>query len=132
MNLSSHQQAIIVATAQNYIGRSFNYSKFNCVHFVREVYRTAGITLPILSPTDYPPLDFYLSENELALMPIGHAVFFKRRAAATRRIWTHIAIVYSTNEFIHCSRYVGYGVGTVTVEQMFSIYQLAQGRPRGD
>ncbi len=126
MKLSSSERACIVARAKSYISKPFNYRRFNCVHFVREVYDYVGIILPPLPPYDYPPSDFHLSEEDLAVMPIGHIIFLKRKEEVTSRFWTHVALIYSHTEFIHCSRYIGNSVNIVSIKQMFAVYQPTQ------
>src|ERR1035437_2304024 len=110
MVLSTSMSNRIVSVALKYVGRSFDYEKFNCVHFVRVVYSNAGIELPLIRRDDYPPTDFHLSADKFDSMPIGHSVFLKRKTSLSTRPWTHIAIIISSYELIHCSRHCGKGV----------------------
>lgn len=114
----------IVSTAHQYLGKSFDYEKFNCVHFVRNVYHTIGIELPILHRSGYPPTDFHLSGDEFNLMPVGHSMFFKRKTSISSRIWTHIAIIASSHELIHCLRHCGNGVVITPKPVFMEIYAL--------
>lgn len=124
MHLTPYQSARIVAAAKSYTHHPFDLETFNCVHFVRAVYDSVGITLPLIPSRGYPLADFHLSTEELNSMPIGHSVFLKRRSEVTARHWTHMALIYAPREFIHCSRYLGHGVNIVSFEQMFSVYSL--------
>jgi hypothetical protein len=115
----------IVKVARTYIGRPFDYEKFNCVHFVREVYAAVGIELPLLMRELLPPREFHLSREELSGMPIGHSVFLKRKTSRSGRSWTHVAIIVSFVEVIHCSRRFGGAVTVTAVPQLFEVYELA-------
>jgi cell wall-associated NlpC family hydrolase len=117
----SHQ---IVASAKRFIDKPYDWDSFNCVHFVRQAYAEAGIVLPKLIRDGFPPDDFHLSEGEFASMPLGHSVFFKRIASQLPRIWTHIAIIVSSDALIHCSRREGKVV--VTDKEKFLLnYRLS-------
>jgi cell wall-associated NlpC family hydrolase len=116
---------LIVTVAFRYLDCPFDYEKFNCVHYVREVYSLAGIKLPLLDRAGFPPNDFHLSEEEFALMPRGHSVFFRRKASIAHRVWTHVAIIVSKDELIHCSRSFGKKVATTSKAEFMEIYNLA-------
>lgn len=118
MILSTETANQIVSISQNYIGRAFDLSSFNCVHFVREVYAQVGIILPLLDPYIFPPREFHLSEGEFSSMPIGHSVFFKRKLSRSTRPWSHVAIIVSTDTVIHCTRNIGTGV-VYTLKSIF-------------
>lgn len=126
MNLSKETSELIVQTAKAYLGREFDLATFNCVHFVREVYQQVGIVLPLLARYDIPPSEFHLSEEEFALMPVGHCVFFKRKNTRLNRHWTHVAIVFSADDLIHCTRNIGRGVVVTSKEAFLEIYQLSR------
>ncbi len=110
MVLSNKISDLIVNISHEYLGRKFNLNSFNCVHFVREVYAKVGIILPLLNRYGIPPREFHLLEEEFAHMPIGHSVFFKRRTGHSTRSWTHMAIVFSEDTLVHCTRNLGEGV----------------------
>jgi len=115
----------ILEIATEYLGRDFDYEKFNCVHYVREVYFRVGIVLPILVRGEYPPPDFHLSHEEFSLMPLGHSVFFKRKTSMSDRYWTHVGIIFSTSEIIHCSWIFGDKVVITSLPEFFEVYDLA-------
>ena len=106
----------IVNSACRYVHTRYDWNNFNCVHFVREVYANVGISLPKLKKELLPPDKFHLSAEEFDAMPIGHSVFFKRILNPLPRSWTHIAIIISSTEFIHCSRRLGMVAITPRVE----------------
>lgn len=122
---SQNQSESIVTISYNYLGKPFDWDTFNCVHFVRRVYHEVGICFPLLSREDLPPSNFHLSADEFALMPIGHSVFFKRRASKLARFWTHVAIIVSPDTLIHCTRHLGLGVIVSSKSEFMEIYDLA-------
>ncbi|MDD5165257.1 MAG: hypothetical protein PHG25_01840 [Candidatus Pacebacteria bacterium] len=129
MILSPSLSNSIVTIAHNYLGKPFDWHTFHCVHFVIEVYREAGIEMPAFTDAGYPPTDFHLSPEEFNLMPVGHSVFFKRRANTSNLIWTHMAIIASPNELIHCSRFFGCKVTVTSKIDFLEIYALASQPP---
>jgi hypothetical protein len=126
MVLSKTMSAQIIRSASQHIGRPFVYETFNCVHFVREVYLLVGIHFPLLPPMDFPPSEFHLTAAELESKPLGHSFFLKRKEGRRLRIWSHVAIIYSPNEVIHCTRHSGEGVTVTPMSQLFVLYDLAQ------
>ena len=118
----------IIIIAHSYLDRPFDYEKFNCVHFVREVFCSIRINLPLLERSGHPPEEFHLSIDEFKLMPIGHSVFFRRKATASNRIWTHVAIIASSNELIHCTRRFGGKVVVTRIDEFLEVYALAHNR----
>ena len=129
MNLSPELARNIIEIASSYISRPFDYEQFNCVHFVREVYSKVDIELPLLVRGEYPPQEFHLSINEFEMMPIGHCVFFKRRTSVTERVWTHVAMVYSSSELIHCARRFGGKVVVTPKAEFLDVYILTPQSP---
>lgn len=114
----------IIAVARTYIGRPYDWQDFDCIQFILEVYRECGIVIPRFGAMGYPPENFHLSEEEFARMPVGHVVFFKRRASLRPRIWTHAAIIFSATELIHCSRHSGNGVRVTHRDEFLKTYAL--------
>lgn len=114
----------IITVAQGYLNRSFDYHNFNCIHFVREVYGLVGITLPLINREGLPPAKFHLSEIEFRKMLLGHSVFFRRKSSMSPRLWTHVAIIFSESELIHCSLFFGKKVVVTSVDEFFKIYSL--------
>jgi cell wall-associated NlpC family hydrolase len=129
MIITEDSSAKIIQVATKYLGRPFDYEKFNCVHFVREVYSNVGIDLPLIPRAGYPLQQFNLSVSEFELMPIGHSVFFKRKASLSNRVWTHVAIVASNSELIHCSRHFGGKVVVTPKIDFLQVYSLAPSHP---
>ena len=105
MVLSSDIASRIVVVAYQYLGRAYDFKTFDCVHFIVSVYRDVGIVIPRFGSAGFPPRDLHLSADEFEKMPLGHTVFFKRKANTSGRIWTHAAIIVSSCELIHCSRH---------------------------
>lgn len=124
MVLSENVSSQIVTSAKRFIDRAYDGRNFNCVHFVREVYAEVGIVLPMINPHGYPPNNFHLSEIEFAMMPMGHCVFFKKIISRLPRIWTHVAIVASSDSLIHCSWRAGKVVITSQTE-FLDVYKLS-------
>ncbi len=116
MDLSVVMARRIVTTALGYVGTPYSWEEFNCVHFIRKVYQDVGIVFPRLVKEMDPPADFHLSEEEFEEMPLGRSVFFKRKTSNLPRSWTHIAIIVSPNELVHCARRLGFVVVTPKLE----------------
>lgn len=116
----------IVNNSTIHLGKPFNFLSFNCVHFVRVVYESVGIKFPILRKDIVPPREFHLSECEFSSMPIGHSVFFYRKECSLVRPWTHVAIIISSTELIHCTRNLGDGVVVTLRDEMLDKYYLAK------
>lgn len=130
MILSKDQSSCIVEIAYSYLGYPFDWKTFNCMHFVRKVYREVGIELPLIYKKIPLPFEFQLSESEFCLMPIGHIVFFKRRGSEADRLWTHVAIIANLTELIHCTRHLGNGVVVTSRDRFLNVYDLAPRRSR--
>jgi cell wall-associated NlpC family hydrolase len=122
--LSAAVSLRIITCARTYLGKPFDYERFNCVHFVRSVYRDAGIEIPLLPRDGFLPDEFNLTRDEFADMPLGHTAFFKRKATTSARSWSHMAIIVSSTELIHCTRHVGRGVVITPVAEFIEIYNL--------
>jgi hypothetical protein len=116
----------VFMAALHYKGREFDWDTFNCVHFVRQVYKDVGIELPLLRRELLPPKEFHLNEKQFRDMPVGHSVFFKRRAKETERTWSHLAIILAPCKLIHCTRHMGNGVIISDTSDFLKIYELAQ------
>ncbi|MCF7865743.1 MAG: hypothetical protein K9M11_04545 [Candidatus Pacebacteria bacterium] len=125
MLLSKKLSDSIVGISEKYIDRKFDWSSFNCVHFVIEVYAQLNILLPVIERYSFPPREFHLSEKEFLTMPIGHSVFFKRKAKNSPRLWSHVGIVYSDDTIIHCTRHLGNGVVVTPRSILMETYTLA-------
>ena len=115
----------IVIASYKYAGMQFDWKTFNCVHFVRKVYAEFGIILPLLSHDTLPPREFHLSLDEFMRMPLGHSVFFKRKASMVHRSWTHVAIIIAPHALIHNTRHLGTGVVITPVTEFLETYVLS-------
>lgn len=125
MILSIVQSQRIIASSLKFVGKRFDYQSFNCVHFVRSVYDSIGLVIPMLDRYDLPPREFHLSADEFVLMPLGSTVFFKRRESVVDRYWTHVAIIIGPDELIHCTRHLGTGVTITSKSEFLQTYSLA-------
>jgi len=125
MILSADVSRHIVATAHTYIGKPYDFKMFDCVHFIMSVYREVGIEIPRFGGSGFPPPDLNLSALEFEQMPLGQTVFFKRRTSPSSRIWTHMAIIASPSELIHCSRHFGNKVTITAKPEFMEIYAHA-------
>ena len=125
MFLSKTLSESIVSISEQYFERKFEWSSFNCVHFVIEVYDQLNICLPAIERYNFPPKDFHLSEAEFESMPIGHSVFLKRKAKDSPRLWSHVGIIYSSDSIIHCTRHLGDGVVITPKSVLMEAYILA-------
>lgn len=115
----------IVAEATKFVGKPYDWRTFDCIHFIIAVYRSVGIEIPRFGSSGFPPRQFHLTKEEFEQMPIGHSVFFKRKAKVTDRVWSHAAIIFSQNELIHCSRHFGPGVTVTAKSDFLQLYDLA-------
>lgn len=105
MLLSAETSQKIVQTSLTYLGKPYDYKTFDCIHFIVSVYRDVGIIIPRFGGSGPPPTNINLSAEEFERMPLGHPVFFKRKLSTSNRIWTHAALILSSHEFIHGSRF---------------------------
>jgi hypothetical protein len=124
MFISKNLAGDIITSASSYLGRRYDFDVFNCVHFVRQVYRDVSLDFPLLDKRLFPPEYFHLTREDFYEMPIGHSVFFKKRKSTLPRSWTHVAIIFSDNELVHCSRLFGQVVVT-PVRDFLEVYDLS-------
>lgn len=97
----------IISTALSYLGHKYE-NGFDCIGFVRSVYRHIGIDIPLILGTSSPPEEFNIMEDQLCNPPIGHIIFLKDRYDPRKeRVWTHVVIVLSDNRCIHSSIFYG-------------------------
>ncbi len=122
MILSENVSHCIVTTAHQYIDRAYDYKTFDCVHFIVNVYHDVGIMIPRFGSVGHPPPDLNLSSDAFEEMPVGQTVFFKRKLSTSSRIWTHMAIIASSNELIHCSQHFGGKVTLTPKHEFMEIY----------
>lgn len=122
MQLTPDLSSRIIATARTYLNHPYDFINFDCVRFIIQVYKEVGINIPIFGGAGFPPAEFHLSEEEFAQKPIGHSVFFRRRANTTDRIWTHMVLILSSDELIHCSSRFGGKVVITPWADLFKLY----------
>jgi hypothetical protein len=123
--LSKSVSDLIIARAYQDLGRSYDLRTFDCVRYVVSVYRDVGIEIPQFGSRGLPPADFHLSAEEFAVKPIGHTVFLRRKANTSDRLWTHMVIIVSPDELIHCSSRFGNKVVVTRWDDLFELYSLA-------
>lgn len=122
MQLTPDLSSRIITTALTYLNHPYDFINFDCVRFIIRVYKEVGITIPIFGGAGFPPAEFHLSEEEFAQKPIGHSVFFRRKANTTDRIWTHMVLILSPDELIHCSSRFGGKVVITPWKDLFELY----------
>lgn len=125
MVLSLEMSTNIIHAARRYIGKSYNFKTFDCIHFILNVYRGVGIQVDRFGGQGYPPENLHLNDIDFDKMPLGHSVFFKRKASMKDRLWTHAAIIISPHELIHCSRHFGNQVIITPKIDFMETYTLA-------
>lgn len=62
-------------------------------------------------------------------MPVGHTVFLRRKLSEKPKVWTHVVIVYSPTEVIHCSRHFGRQVTITPIGEILATYAVAPKPP---
>lgn len=104
----------IISTARTYLGRDYTRS-FNCLDFVREVYRAHGLTVP-------PPF-LNLRPEDLSDPSPGYVLYLRHKTFSGDG-WTHVAIIASSESCIHCSYYFGRKVVITSIADMLSMYNV--------
>ena len=125
MDLDVMQALRVTEIAQSYVGIPYIPYQFECVDFVREVYRHVGIEIPLL-PKSAPPAEFNINAEQLAEPPIGYLMFLKNPKDRRLRAWTHVAIILSKETCVHCSYYFGKRVVISTFEEVFQKYEFVE------
>ena len=123
MILTPDLRQSIIATARSYIGTPKSPA-FNCVDFVRKVLATNGIVLPLINPYTQPPIEWGIKDLSLCNDAFGEIIFLKRILSQSDRPWTHVALVVSQSECIHCSSYFGRQVSKTSFEDLFTVYRF--------
>lgn len=106
----------IITTARRYLGSPYQ-DDFTCLDFVRTVYAKHGFTVP--------PIELNLQAKDLENPPIGFVLYLRRRGYSGDRRWTHVTIVVSATECIHCSHYFGDKVVITPLKDVLSFYDIA-------
>lgn len=131
MVLSTKQKRKIIQTALQYIGTPYS-KEFDCIQFVRVVYKSAGIIVPKIFHLTPPPEEFNIKKRQLQRIPKGHLIFLKDRYDPRKeRYWTHVVIALDNRRCIHNS--IFYGSEKVTISNLGEImrdrYNFAESVP---
>lgn len=120
----------IILVAFSYLGHKYE-NGFDCIGFVRSVYRHIGIDVPLISGTIPPPKEFNITEDQLCNPPIGHTIFLKDRYDPRKeRVWTHVVIVLPNSQCIHSSIFYGEKVSISDLREiMEKRYDFAPSKP---
>ena len=105
----------IIASARRYLGRPYQ-EDFTCLDFVRAVYAEHGLSVP--------PASLNLDAADLADPPIGFVLYLRRKAYIGTRTWTHMVLIASATECIHCSRFFGGKVVLTPLRHIRAIYEV--------
>ena len=125
MQLTTVQCEQVVEIALTYLNQPYRKG-FRCVEFVREVYCQIGIHLPILQSWA-PPQGFNIFKEQLIDPPAGHVMFLRDRDDPRKeRSWTHVVILISKLNCIHCSLFSGEKVVISTLEEIYKRYDFAE------
>ena len=125
MYLSDSEVEKVIVIAKSYIGRK-REPGFKCVEFVCQVYEEAGITVPRLIPTEFPPQDFCLTKDELTDPPAGRPLFLYNKNDWRPRKWTHLVITLPNHEVVHCSYFFGKKVVITSLEKILEKYDFVE------
>ncbi len=127
MNLSIDKRNAILSIVKTYVGAPYS-KEFDCVAFVRGVYRQVGIEVPKLRSFE-PPKDFNLSKEQLENPPAGHILFLKDREDPRKhRAWTHVVIILDDKNCIHCSLFFGRKVVVTPLVEIYKRYDYAESK----
>lgn len=125
MNLLQSQRELVVKIAQGYLGKK-RRNDFKCIDFVRMVYRGIDIVVPQISPSLFPPKEFNIAKEDLDKPPLGGVIFLRDRGDRRLRTWTHVGIIYSPTEIIHCSLYFGGCVVITPIQSVWERYDFVE------
>ncbi|MBI2278937.1 MAG: C40 family peptidase [Candidatus Brennerbacteria bacterium] len=124
MELTKDQAKEVIETALSYVGHPYDSKEFNCVGFVRTVYRTIGIKISPLKSCA-PPAELNLSAEQAKDLPVGHLMFLKDRDDPRKeRSWTHVVIILTKETCIHCSLFFGRKVTISSFAEMYCKYDV--------
>lgn len=130
MELPEKKCEAIVAFSLDYLGRQWS-EDFNCIAFVREIYKMVDIEIPPIHSHILPPRDFNITEENLNSWRAGYILFLKRQKYTGERIWTHVGITLPEEKLIHCSEYFGRQVSITPKKEIFSFYHYVPSRGIG-
>ena len=125
MHLCETDSAKILSVATSYLGHPYSL-EFDCIKFVRTVYKEIGIIIPKLY-SYAPPREFNIIREQLLSPPIGHLMFLKDpKDPRKHRDWTHVVIIGVENTCIHCSIFFGEKVVITPLAEIFKTYDFAE------
>jgi cell wall-associated NlpC family hydrolase len=127
MELSQEKREAVVAIALEYLDREWG-DHFNCITFVREVYRKVCVDVPLIYSHVPPPKECNISADGLDCWHEGLILFLKRKGYTGSRTWTHVGITMPSGRLIHCSDYFGKRVSITQKEEIFTFYQYVPSR----
>ena len=130
MRLSRKQKRKITNIARMFLGRPYG-EEFDCIEFIRAVYRSADVHIPKISPLAAPPYEFNIRKEELKNAPEGNIIFLKDRYDPRKeRKWTHAVIALRHGQCIHNSIFYGSKVTISDIETiMKDRYDFAESIP---
>lgn len=99
-----------------YLGTPYT-DTFNCLDFVRAVYKRVGLTTP--------PSNLNVIHDQLSSPPIGYVIFLRHKQATAERKVTHVGIVISGRRVVHCSFYFGRRVVITDLDELLKMYDLS-------
>jgi len=105
----------IEAEAMQFLGTPYARD-FNCMTFVRAVYRAVGLTLP--------PMALNVTTADLVNPPIGYVLYVQHKQAP-RRGYSHVVIILPRRRCIHCSYYFGRKVVITDLDELMALYDIA-------
>ncbi|MDO8469535.1 MAG: hypothetical protein Q7S84_00760 [bacterium] len=114
--LTEETRRQIEAEATRHLGTPYTRD-FNCMTFVRTMYRAVELTLP--------PVAANVRFMELADPPIGHILYLRHKESSVRRSYTHAAIILPGRRCIHCSYYFGGKVVVSELDELLKTYDVA-------
>ncbi len=106
----------LVETAMTYLGRPYS-GDFKCLDFLREVYRTVGLTLP--------PLAKNLTFDQLHDPPVGFVLYLLHKENTFDRNYSNAVLILPDRNCIHASYYFGNAVVITELDLLFEIYDIA-------
>ncbi len=122
MELTDKQAQVILLESEKLINKK-REPDFTCVDFVRQVYKKARIEIPLIGPNKTPE-KFNINESQLQNPPLGRLVFMKKKVTSKSRYWTHVGIIFTRTQLIHCSNMFGKKVCITELEEIWKHYDF--------
>ena len=124
MELSQEIRERIVDISLTFLGVK-RTDDFTCITFVREVYKSVGISVPIMARYMSPPQAYNSTYDGFLAWRTGDILFLKRKKYAGDRTWTHVGIMLPEEKFIHSSHYFDGEVSINTRQEILDFYHYA-------